>query len=66
LYNDCNEVARKLEQTLEMEIGRLEIEHGPEWVIYDPVTFHWVCMWEMGLFLIVTIMALTRTLTGQV
>lgn len=37
LYNDCNEVARKLEQTLDMEIGRLEIEHGPEWVVYDPV-----------------------------
>lgn len=37
LYNDCNEVARKLEQLLGMEIGRLEIEHGAEWVIYDPV-----------------------------
>ncbi|MGE5661295.1 MAG: hypothetical protein ACM3X1_03510, partial [Ignavibacteriales bacterium] len=37
LYNDCNEVARKLEQILCMEIGRLEIEHGPEWVVYDPV-----------------------------
>lgn len=37
LYNDCNEVARKLEQLLCMEIGRLEIEPGPEWVVYDPV-----------------------------
>ena len=37
LYYDCNEVARKLEQLLEMEIGRLEIESGPEWVVYDPV-----------------------------
>ncbi|MGH3452651.1 MAG: helix-turn-helix domain-containing protein [Haloechinothrix sp.] len=37
LFNDCNEVARKLEQTLDMEIGRLEIEHGAEWVVYDPV-----------------------------
>jgi predicted transcriptional regulator len=37
LYNDCNEVARKLEQTLDMEIGRLEVEHHPEWVVYDPV-----------------------------
>jgi hypothetical protein len=37
LYNDCNEAARKLEQTLDMEIGRLEIEHGAEWVVYDPV-----------------------------
>ncbi|MFY9964792.1 MAG: hypothetical protein WBL44_14415 [Nitrososphaeraceae archaeon] len=37
LHNECNEVARKLEQTLEMEIGRLEIEPGAEWVVYDPV-----------------------------
>lgn len=37
LYHDCNEVARKVEQTLDMEIGRLEIEHGAEWVVYDPV-----------------------------
>jgi hypothetical protein len=37
LYYDCNEVARKLEQTLNMEIGRLEIEKHPEWVVYDPV-----------------------------
>jgi predicted transcriptional regulator len=37
LYNDCNEVARKLEQLLGMEIGRLEIEPGAEWVVYDPV-----------------------------
>jgi DNA-binding MarR family transcriptional regulator len=36
LFNDCNEAARKLEQTLNMEIGRLEIEHGAEWVVYDP------------------------------
>ena len=32
-----NEIARKLEQTLDMEIGRLEIENHPEWVVYDPV-----------------------------
>jgi hypothetical protein len=37
LFNDCNGVARKLEQTLDMEIGRLEIENHPEWVVYDPV-----------------------------
>jgi hypothetical protein len=37
LFNDCNEVARKLEQLLDMEIGRLEIEKHPEWVVYDPV-----------------------------
>ena len=37
LFNECNEVARQLEQLLEMEVGRLEIESGPEWVVYDPV-----------------------------
>lgn len=37
LFNDCNEVARKLEQLLGIEIGRLEIESRPEWVVYDPV-----------------------------
>lgn len=37
LYYDCSEVARKLEQLLDMEIGRLEIEPGAEWVVYDPV-----------------------------
>lgn len=37
LYFECNEVARKLEQLLDMEIGRLETEHGSEWVVYDPV-----------------------------
>lgn len=37
LQYDCNEVARKLEQTLDMEIGRLELEHSSEWVVYDPV-----------------------------
>jgi RecA/RadA recombinase len=37
LQNDCNEAARKLEQTLDMKIGRLELEPGTEWVVYDPV-----------------------------
>jgi DNA-binding MarR family transcriptional regulator len=37
LYHDCIEVARKVEQILDMEIGRLEMESGPEWVFYDPV-----------------------------
>jgi hypothetical protein len=37
LFNDCSEVARKLEQILDMEIGRLEMEKHPEWVVYDPV-----------------------------
>ena len=37
LYNDCNEVARKLEQLLDMEIGRLELEPGAQWVVYDPL-----------------------------
>jgi DNA-binding MarR family transcriptional regulator len=37
LYSDCNEVARKLERILDMEIGRLELEPGTEWVVYDPL-----------------------------
>jgi hypothetical protein len=37
LYHDCNEVARKFEEAFDMEIGRLEIEHGAEWIVYDPV-----------------------------
>lgn len=37
LYHDCTEAARKVEQTLDMEIGRLGIESGAEWVVYDPV-----------------------------
>jgi hypothetical protein len=37
LYNDCTEAARKLEQTLDMQIGRLEPESGSEWVVNDPV-----------------------------
>ena len=28
---------RRLEQTLDMEIGRLEMESGVEWVIYNPM-----------------------------
>jgi hypothetical protein len=37
LYNDCNAVATKLEQILDMEIGRLDLEPGTEWVVYDPL-----------------------------
>jgi DNA-binding MarR family transcriptional regulator len=37
LYHECTEAARKLEQTLDMEIGRLELEPGAEWVAHDPV-----------------------------
>jgi hypothetical protein len=37
LYNDCNQVAKKLEMILDMEIGRLELEPGAEWVVYDPL-----------------------------
>ncbi|MGH9974763.1 MAG: hypothetical protein ACRD8Z_02860, partial [Nitrososphaeraceae archaeon] len=37
LYSDCNEVARKLEGILNIEIGRLELELGTEWVVYDPL-----------------------------
>jgi hypothetical protein len=36
-YYDCNEVARKLERILDMEIGRLELEPGTEWAVYDPL-----------------------------
>jgi hypothetical protein len=37
LYHECTEAARKLEQTLDMKIGRLEMESGVEWVVYDPL-----------------------------
>jgi hypothetical protein len=37
LYHDCTEAARKVEQTLDMEIGRLGIESGAEWVVHDLV-----------------------------
>ena len=37
LLNECNEGARKLEQTLGIEICRLDIETGAEWVVYDPI-----------------------------
>ena len=37
LVNECTKVARKLEQTLDMQIGLLEPESGPEWVVNDPV-----------------------------
>lgn len=33
----CNDVARNLEQTLEMRIGRLELSSKAEWVIYSPL-----------------------------
>ncbi len=31
----CNDVARNLEQTLGMKVGRLELSSKPEWVIYS-------------------------------
>jgi hypothetical protein len=34
---DCIKVAEKLEETLHMEIGRLELSSHPEFVVYDPV-----------------------------
>jgi hypothetical protein len=37
LYHECTEAARKLEQMLDMEIGRLEMESRGEWVVYDPI-----------------------------
>jgi predicted transcriptional regulator len=33
----CNDVARNLEQTLGMRIGRLELSSKGEWVIYSPL-----------------------------
>jgi hypothetical protein len=37
LLYDCTEVAKKLEQNLDMIIGRLELSSRGEWLIYDPV-----------------------------
>lgn len=37
LYHECSKVAEKLEEVLDMEIGRLKFEQGIEWVVYDPV-----------------------------
>ena len=34
---DCTQVANKLEETLDMEIGRLELSSKAEFVYYDPV-----------------------------
>jgi hypothetical protein len=33
LFSDCNEVAKHLEQVLDMKIGRLEISSKAEWVV---------------------------------
>jgi predicted transcriptional regulator len=37
LFSDCNEVAKHLEETLDMQIGRLELSSKGEWVIYNPL-----------------------------
>jgi DNA-binding transcriptional ArsR family regulator len=37
LVLDCNDVAKNLEQTLDMRIGRLELSSKGEWVYYTPV-----------------------------
>ena len=37
LLQDCTDVARNLEDRLDMEIGRLELSSRGEWVVYDPV-----------------------------
>ena len=37
LYHECSEVARKLEDIFEMEIGILKMESRPEWVVHDPL-----------------------------
>jgi hypothetical protein len=34
---DCTKAAEKVEQTLGMEIGRLELSSRAEWLVYDPV-----------------------------
>src|SRR2546428_2569116 len=36
LLLDCNDVAKNLEQTLDMRIGRLELSSKGEWVAYHP------------------------------
>ena len=37
LLQDCTDVAIKLEDTLGMKIGRLELSARGEWVAYDPI-----------------------------
>ena len=37
IYHECCEVARKLEELLDIDIGRLRFESGVEWVVYDPI-----------------------------
>jgi predicted transcriptional regulator len=37
LFSDCNEVAKHLEQVLDMQIGRLELSSKAEWVVPNPV-----------------------------
>ena len=37
LFSECNEVAKHLEQILDMQIGRLEVSSKGEWVIYNPL-----------------------------
>jgi hypothetical protein len=37
LFSDCSEVAKHFEETLDMQIGRLELSSKGEWVIYNPL-----------------------------
>jgi hypothetical protein len=37
LFSDCNEAAKHFEETLDMQIGRLELSSKGEWVIYNPL-----------------------------
>src|SRR5215831_2747494 len=37
LFSDCTEVAKHLEQMLDMQIGRLELSSKGEWVVYSPL-----------------------------
>jgi biotin operon repressor len=37
LFHDCNDAANKIEQTLDIKIGRLEPSSKGEWVVYHPL-----------------------------
>jgi predicted transcriptional regulator len=37
LSSDCTEVAKRLEQIFDMQIGRLELSSKGEWVVYNPL-----------------------------
>jgi len=37
LFSDCTEVAKHLEQILDMQIGMIELSSKGEWVVYNPL-----------------------------